>query len=124
MAKSVFQADAKRQGDTSQFRDMEEFPASTAVASPPLEGKLVLPFWKVAGGGRQSGGRLQYLSMETCPDWAQATPWQDLITLPHDTAYRKKQALPPHMAVSFSRLPAQLPCTHGALGLARGTGVF
>lgn len=32
--------------------------------------------------------------METCPDWAQVTSWQDLITLPHDTAYRKKTGHP------------------------------
>lgn len=43
MAKSLLQADAKRQGDGSLHREVQ---ASVATVSPPSEGKLVLPFWK------------------------------------------------------------------------------
>lgn len=43
MAKSLLQADAKRQGDESLLREVQ---ASVATVSPPSEGKLVLPFWK------------------------------------------------------------------------------
>lgn len=97
MAKSVLQADAKRQGDTRLLRDVGRISSISAAASPPTEGKLVLPLWTDCdwwgwGGGRQYGGRLQHLRMETCLGGARATPWQDLATLPRDTAYRKEQA--------------------------------
>ena len=80
---------------------------STATASPPTEGKRILPFWK------------DLLILEGLFDWrwretiwwqalvpghgnmqrlgprgsgAYTAPWQDLTTLPHDTAHRKEQA--------------------------------
>lgn len=59
--------------------------------------------WGWGGRGRQDGGRHRRLGIETCPGWAHAAPWQDLTMLPQDTAYRKEQALPPHMAVWLPR---------------------
>lgn len=43
MAKSLLQADAKRQGDESLLGEVQ---ASMATVPPPSEGKRVLPFWK------------------------------------------------------------------------------
>lgn len=43
MAKSLLQADAKRQGGESLLREVQ---ASMATVPPPSERKLVLPFWK------------------------------------------------------------------------------
>lgn len=60
MAKSILQADAKRQGEASLLREVGRISSIIAAASPPTEGKLVLPFWTdfMIGGGRQYGGSL------------------------------------------------------------------
>lgn len=53
MTTSILQADAKRQGDASLLRDVGRISSIIAAASPPTEGKLILPFWTdfVIGGG-------------------------------------------------------------------------
>lgn len=114
------------------------FQTSTATASPPTEGKLILPFWK------------DLLILEGLSDWrwrwreiiwwqalvpghgnmqrlgprgsrAYTAPWQDLTTLPHEHSSQEGTGLPPHMAVWWL-LPGFMPGLHAHMECLLGFG--
>lgn len=106
-------------------RGYVEKPSITCHYSSSRRVEMALPFWReflpknsherlVTAAGVSISGR-------RCSGWAQATPQQDLSTLPCDSL-EEGEGLSPHMAGCSPQASCRLPGTWGWL-LGFGTGM-